>query len=273
MKLIAQSTLRGWSIFWTFFIGVGAIVGMLMFFTDPTGAMWGMAPLLVKLQRLPLADIFFKDFVPSGIVLFLVNGASQLGSAALLLFHSKYASFAVFCCGIILVLWCLFELLVFGVNVPSALYLIFGVLEAATAFLLVSYEIREGRGPCGESTRRQAADCVEANVLKEMRRQFEECGRSLDEQYRKYGHTDYFRAEIVKPGSEYIIGYPKCFCPMVASGLVIDPAHCECSRQSIIYVLHDLLPDSKITVKTIETVLSGGDECRFRVVVSPSRLV
>ena len=112
-----------------------------------------------------------------------------------------------------------------------------------------------------------AADCVKNYVMKEMRRQFDECGGSLDLQYTKYGRSPYFFADIIEKGHIYEIGYPKCFCPLVESGFSKAPVHCECSRQSILYVLHELLPDKQIEVETIGTVLSGAKECRFRVVV------
>ena len=97
--------------------------------------------------------------------------------------------------------------------------------------------------------------------------QFRECGCDLDQQYKKYGNTPYFFADIIEPGHVYEIGYPKCFCPDVLYGGVKDSALCECSRQSILYVLNTLLPDKKITVEMMETVLTGAQRCRFKVVV------
>ena len=46
-----------------------------------------------------------------------------------------------------------------------------------------------------------------------------------------------------------------------------DAAHCECSRQSVLYILEQLLPERHITVRTVETVLGGGTCCRFAVTV------
>lgn len=63
------------------------------------------------------------------------------------------------------------------------------------------------------------------------------------------------------------MGYPRCLCPQVEAGFVAAPTHCECSRQSILYVLETLLPGREIEVVTLETVLAGGTECRFRVTV------
>lgn len=124
---------RGSLIFWTLFIGIGAIVGMSMMFIDPTGKMWEMDQLLPKLRALPLPGIFFRDFILSGIVLFLVNGATQLFSAVLLFRNNRHAAVSVLLCGIILMLWCTVEWILFGFNFLSNLYFVFGALEALTA--------------------------------------------------------------------------------------------------------------------------------------------
>lgn len=115
--------------------------------------------------------------------------------------------------------------------------------------------------------RPSAVNCVKGFVLAELRRQFEECGCDLDRQYTKYGRSEYFFADIVEPGRVYEIGYPRCLCPMVEAGFVKAPTHCECSRQSILFVYRELLPDKTVRVETLATVLSGDAECRFRVTV------
>ena len=71
-----------------------------------------------------------------------------------------------------------------------------------------------------------AVDCVKDDVLRELRRQFEECGRDLDRQYTKYGRSEYFFADIIEPGRVYEVGYPRCLCPQVDAGFVDSPAHC-----------------------------------------------
>lgn len=114
--------------------------------------------------------------------------------------------------------------------------------------------------PCG-------INCAQNFVLKEQQRQFAECNGDLDLQYEKYGKSEYFFADIIERGHVYEIGYPKCFCPMVESGFAVLPVHCECSRQSILYVLQTLMPDKRIHVERMHTVLTGSDECRFRVII------
>ena len=115
--------------------------------------------------------------------------------------------------------------------------------------------------------RGKAIHCVKNTVLPIQEKQFKECGCSLDEQYKKYGDTEGFFGKVIDPGHIYEVGYPKCVCPDVCSGKTADKTHCECSRQSILYILEHLLPDKRITVNTIETVLEGARMCRFYVVV------
>lgn len=40
--------------------------------------------------------------------------------------------------------------------------------------------------------RTKAVNCVKNTVLLEMIRQFEECGCSLEEPYKRYGNTEFF---------------------------------------------------------------------------------
>lgn len=115
--------------------------------------------------------------------------------------------------------------------------------------------------------RKKAIDCVKDTVLPIQRIQFEECGCDLDEQYLKYGNTDMFFARIIEPGHVYEVGYPRCVCRDVLSRKTMNPSHCECSRNSILYILQNLLPEKDIEVETIHTVLSGADNCRFKVTV------
>lgn len=115
--------------------------------------------------------------------------------------------------------------------------------------------------------REKAINCVKDTILPIQQRQFIECSCSLDEQYKKYGNTEMLFAKVIQAGHIYEIGYPKCVCPDVLSGKITDKAHCECSRQSILYVLGNLLPAKHIQVEIIETVLAGASKCRFKVTV------
>lgn len=112
----------------------------------------------------------------------------------------------------------------------------------------------------------KAINCVKDTILPMQKKQFEECG-SLDEQYKRYGNTEWLFAKTIEKGHIYEIGYPSCVCQEVISGKVNDVSHCECSRQSILYVIGNLLPNKNINVEILETILGGADKCRFRVTV------
>ena len=125
--------------FWTLFIGIGAVWGTTMMFIDPTGAMWGMEPILEMLRaKMPWPDIFFRDFRPSGIVLFLVNGATQLVAAYLLFKNHRWAQQAVLACGIILMLWISLEWWIWGFNAICNTYFAFGLIEAFLAIVCLT---------------------------------------------------------------------------------------------------------------------------------------
>lgn len=114
--------------------------------------------------------------------------------------------------------------------------------------------------PCGRN-------CANKFALMEQKRQFEECNGDLDLQYERYGKTEYFFADTIEKGHIYEIGYPaeECLCPLVAEEIATTSVHCECSRQSILYVLRTLMPDKKFKIELMHSVLTGEKECRFRL--------
>ena len=129
-----SNKIRSFSIFWSLFIGFGAFCGSIMMFADPSGKMWKMDMLLPYLQQLPLSDIFFQNFIPSGIVLFLVNGITNFISFFFIIKRRRYAGLSALFCGIILILWIIFQFFVFPMNFMSMLYFIFGLIQALTGY-------------------------------------------------------------------------------------------------------------------------------------------
>ena len=120
--------------FLTLFIGIGAVVGAVIMWIDPTGQMWGMEPLLEMLRaKMPWPDIFFRNFIPSSFVLLFLNGITQFVAAFLLFKKHRFAPYAVLICGIILMLWIVLEWVVWGFNPISNIYFGFGLLEAVAA--------------------------------------------------------------------------------------------------------------------------------------------
>lgn len=122
--------------FFTLFIGIGAVIGAVMMWSDPSGVRFEMDPLLVMLRdKMPWPDVFFKDFIPSGIVLLLLNGFTQFTAAYLLFRKHRLAHHAVLVCGIIMMLWIVLEWYVWGFNFMSNIFFVFGLIETVLALL------------------------------------------------------------------------------------------------------------------------------------------
>lgn len=140
MKKLETPTLRKTQIFWSIFIGAGAVLGAAMMFMSPSGEMFGMTPMLPLLRKLPLSDIFFNDFIWPGIALLLVNGVTNAVALVMLVKRSRYGGLAGGICGIILMLWIMVQFVVFPINFMSSIFFLFGLLQAMNGFILYRRE-------------------------------------------------------------------------------------------------------------------------------------
>ena len=92
-------------IFWTIFVGVGAVAGAAAMLIDPSGRTTGMSGMLPYFKALPFYDLLFRDLVFSGIALLIVNGITNLTAAALLFAHKKTGDALGGVFGVTLMLW------------------------------------------------------------------------------------------------------------------------------------------------------------------------
>ena len=122
-----------WSLFWTLFIGIGAVGGASCMWIAPD--LMGAPALLPDMQVLPFADTFFTNFFWPGLFLFVINGLTQLAAAVLILRRNKYAPAAVIICGVILIGWIVIQFVIFPANPFSITYFFFGLAEAVMAAL------------------------------------------------------------------------------------------------------------------------------------------
>lgn len=121
-------------IFWTLFIGIGAVGGAAMMLADTSGRLMGMDAMLPYFQKLPFAEYVFQDFLFSGIALLIVNGITNLTAAVLLLMKKKSGIILGGIFGITLMLWICIQFYMFPPNFMSTIYFIFGFLQAATGY-------------------------------------------------------------------------------------------------------------------------------------------
>lgn len=130
-------------LFWTLFIGLGAVAGAVGMLVDPTGQAMGMDAMLPYFQVLPFADVLFQNFVFSGFALLILNGVSNLTAAVLLLMHKRTGDYLGGVFGITLMLWICIQFYMFPPNFMSTVYFVFGFCQAATGWAAVVFARQE----------------------------------------------------------------------------------------------------------------------------------
>ena len=141
---ISYNTARKCLVFWTLFIGIGAVAGGLSMIIDPSGKTLHMDGMLPFFQVLPFADVLFQDFLFPGFALLIVNGLTNL-TAAVLLFRKKKTGVilgGIF--GVTLMLWICIQFYMFPLNFMSSIYFVFGMCQAITGYVAWTKLRREG---------------------------------------------------------------------------------------------------------------------------------
>ena len=136
-------TARGFLIFWTLFIGLGAVGGAMGMLIDPSGKAMGMDAMLPYFQVLPFADVLFQNLTFSGIALLIVNGLTNLTAAILLILNKKVGVILGGVFGVTLMLWICIQFYMFPPNFMSTIYFIFGFLQAVTGYAAFVFRKQE----------------------------------------------------------------------------------------------------------------------------------
>lgn len=126
---------RRWLIFWTLFIGVGAVAGGLNMILDPSGKTLHMDGMLLYFQVLPFAEVLFQDLLFSGAALLIVNGLTNLTAAVLLLKRKRLGVILGGVFGVTLMLWICIQFYMFELNFMSTAYFVFGLCQALTGYV------------------------------------------------------------------------------------------------------------------------------------------
>jgi len=122
-------------IFWTLFVGIGAVAGAIGMLADPTGKAMGMDSLLPYFQVLPFADKLFQNLVFSGIMLLLVNGVTNLTAAGFLIAKKKTGIILGTIFGITLMAWIIIQFCTLPFNAMSTIFFFVGLLQFISGFL------------------------------------------------------------------------------------------------------------------------------------------
>jgi hypothetical protein len=126
---------RGFLIVVTILNGVAGLVCGLLLLAKPDGGFLQAGALLPVLRTLPLASIFFQDFTWIGVAMLLALGIPNLIAAVMLLRRSKKQYVVSLAAGVLLILWCSFEL-VYLFNPAAVGYFLVGATTVLCSILL-----------------------------------------------------------------------------------------------------------------------------------------
>lgn len=121
--------------FWTLFIGLGALWGSVMMFLAPDGSLLRMDGLLPYFKVLPLSNLLYQNYIFPGIALLLINGIPNLVTFYLLMKKKKKGVVLGGILGVTLMLWITIQFVIFPSNILSQSYFIFGLIQALTGYM------------------------------------------------------------------------------------------------------------------------------------------
>lgn len=135
MKHSRYKIARNFLLFWTLFIGIGALAGSSGMLLDPTGKAMGMDTMLPYFQVLPLSNYLYQNYIFPGIALLIVNGITNITASILLILKKKSGIILGGIFGITLMLWICIQFVIFPFNFMSNSYFIFGFCQAITGYM------------------------------------------------------------------------------------------------------------------------------------------
>jgi hypothetical protein len=127
---------RGFLIVVSTLNGVAGLVCGVLFIAGPDGHLLQAGALLPVIQGLPLASVFFQDFLWIGLAMLLVLGLPNTIAAVILLRKGENQYLATLVAGMLLVLWCGFEL-IFMLNVLAVGLFVIGLISVLCSVLLL----------------------------------------------------------------------------------------------------------------------------------------
>ena len=107
--------------------------------------------------------------------------------------------------------------------------------------------------------------CVEQGTFSIYQELYNQTHGNLDQFFAQANELPGVRCEIVESESVYHLYFESCTCELCPKGYVSTPLPCECSRQSILYVLSELWKEKRFQVTLCHSILQGASTCKMRI--------
>ena len=111
-------------------------------------------------------------------------------------------------------------------------------------------------------------NCVQCGTLQVYKDLYEQAAGDLDRFFAIADEQPGVRCETVEKDAVYNLYFLECTCELHKRGYVSTPLLCECSRQSILYVLQSLWNDRTFRVTICESILRGSQHCKIDIFAS-----
>lgn len=108
-------------------------------------------------------------------------------------------------------------------------------------------------------------NCVQCGTLQVYKDLFEQAAGDLDRFFAIADEQPGVRCETVEKDAVYNLYFLECTCELHKQGYVTTPLLCECSKQSILYVLHSLWVNRTFRVTICESILRGDQDCKMQI--------
>ena len=126
---------KGILLFFTLFVGIGALFGGTCMLIKPDGSILHMENMLPYFEILPFSEVLFQDYIFSGIMLIIVNGISNVAASVLIFMNKRlgYVLGTIF--GFTLILWIIIQFVMFPMNALDIIYFTLGCLQLVTGYM------------------------------------------------------------------------------------------------------------------------------------------
>lgn len=108
-------------------------------------------------------------------------------------------------------------------------------------------------------------NCVRQGTLSIYQGLYEKAHGDLNQFFTQANELPGVRCEIVKSELVYHLYFDRCTCELYQKGYISTPLLCECSRQSILYVLSELWKEKRFRVTLCHSILQGAPNCKIRI--------
>lgn len=118
---------------------------------------------------------------------------------------------------------------------------------------------------CGRLFSACAERCAQDAVKNLYRSLADECGGDPDAFFARLHEIENLRGRVIESGRVYEMVFEECGCDLHTAAKLQCERLCECSLESVRFILKALFPGRSFRVTKLGTILEGNESCRFRI--------